>query len=464
MSVMQDSDKRPAVKFSGVRKEYRLYDSISQQAIDVLGLSWLRFWRPIRYRTFTALDGIDLEIRHGERVGIVGRNGAGKTTLLKLITRNFVPTAGEIEINGDVQALMQTGLGFHGEFTGYENIKSSLIYSGLSGDELESAVNDIVDFCELGDFLNQPLKTYSLGMRTRLQFAAATAIKPGIVIIDEVLGAGDAYFAGKSSERIKRLTSEGATLLIVSHSMAQILQFSNRAIWMDKGQIVASGKPLDIVNQYEEFIHQLDKEKDLEKSGTSATISSPMKEVPEWILKKNEATGSAGADWGGTGPLRIASLSIIDETGNPTNNINTDQSFGFLAEIISDQAGTFPCSCLFVMYNETGDVVTRVVEAKREYRFDGDCHRVLAWFDDNPIGQGNYILSGGLYRDYDPISPARGQRYHILSRGCELRIVSRKHDNSRIVLAPSWKWKKADIEVVRVAETARLAHAKKSEK
>ena len=112
------------------------------------------------------------------------------------------------------------------------------------------------------------------------------------------------------------------------------------------------------------------------------------------------------------------------------------------------------------MYNETGDVVTRVVEPKREYRFDGDCHRVLAWFDDNPIGRGNYILSGGLYRDYDPISPARGQRYHILSRGCELRIMSHAQDNSRIVLIPSWTWTTTHPDAA-VADPALLAHATK---
>src|SRR3546814_432212 len=185
-------------------------------------------------------------------------------------------------------------------------------YNGLTADALEEAVADCVDFCELGDFIDQPVRAYSLGMRARLQFAAATAIKPDIVIIDEVLGAGDAYFAGRSAERIKRLTHDGATLLIVSHSMAQILQFSTRAVWLDGGQIVSSGKPLDIVNQYEEFIHRL--EQDHVVPG-ERTHSGKLKEVPRWILEKTGTGEGTGADGGGDGQLHIDNLHVVDESG-----------------------------------------------------------------------------------------------------------------------------------------------------
>ena len=274
-----------AIRLSDVKKEYKLYDSFSDQALDVLGVSWLRFWRRLNYKTFSALNGINLDIKKGERVGIIGRNGAGKTTLLKLITGNFAPTTGKIEVNGNVQALMQTGLGFHGEFTGLENIRSALAYSGLPASELDAAIDDIVSFCELGDFLNQPMKSYSLGMRARLQFAVSTAIKPDIVIIDEVLGAGDAYFASRSAERVRRLTDSGATLLIVSHSMSQILQFANKALWIDNGQILTSGDPLTVVNQYEERIMRMNK--DAEKNASLSTNEQSPK------------SSAGGSRWGG---------------------------------------------------------------------------------------------------------------------------------------------------------------------
>ena len=148
---------------AGRTKEYKLYPNVREQALDVMGLSSLRFWRRSEHEVFRALNSIDLDIGAGERVGIVGRNGAGKTTLLKLITGNFVPTTGQVIINGAVQALMATGVGFHSDFTGEENIRASLIYNGLPAAEVEVRPFRIVDFCELGEFLHQPVKTYSLG-------------------------------------------------------------------------------------------------------------------------------------------------------------------------------------------------------------------------------------------------------------------------------------------------------------
>src|SRR5438067_13633889 len=142
-------DTPPAIVLDGIAKIYRLYDSPTEQALDVFGLSRLRFWRKPRYLDKAALEDISLVVKRGERLGIIGRNGAGKTTLLKLITGNFAPTHGTVTVNGSVQALMNIGLGFHPEFTGYENIRSSLVYNGLSASELGAAIEDIVDFVEL---------------------------------------------------------------------------------------------------------------------------------------------------------------------------------------------------------------------------------------------------------------------------------------------------------------------------
>ena len=207
----------PSVCMEGVTKIYHLYENPREQAIHSLGLDRLMFWRHRRtYREFGALKAIDLTVERGERLGIIGPNGAGKTTLLKLITGNFMPTSGRMEVEGSVQALMQLGTVFHPEFSGFENIRSALNYNGLAGDAFGAALDDVVDFVELGEFLHQPMKTYSTGMGARVQFAVATAIRPDILIVDEVMGAGDAYFTGKSSHRMKKLTSSGCTLLLVS--------------------------------------------------------------------------------------------------------------------------------------------------------------------------------------------------------------------------------------------------------
>jgi hypothetical protein len=164
-----------------------------------------------------------------------------------------------------------------------------------------------------------------------------------------------------------------------------------------------------------------------------------MSELPKALQEKNAVIAGKGADWGGMGPLRIQNVSFIDENGNPVNQIRTGQPFGVCAEIISDKPGSYQCTCLFVIYDEMSEVVSKISEPEREYVFEGNIHRVVAWFDNNPVGEGKYMLSGGLYRDFDPVAPLNAHRYHILSRGCGMRIKSLERDNSKIQLVPSWQ-------------------------
>lgn len=246
------------ISLQNVGKMYKLYANRFDIALDATGLMCLFPWRRGKAREFWALRNINLEVRKGERLGIIGRNGAGKSTLLKLLVGNLAPTVGRISVNGTVQALLTSGSGFHPEFTGYENVRSSLVYQGLNPDQIEEAVRDIAEFTELGDFLSQPFKLYSAGMQARLTFATATVLKPDVLIVDEILGAGDAYFFGKSIERMKSLVMSGATVLIVSHSLDQILRFCEKAVWVDRGKIVFYGAPIDTISAYEEYIHKLE--------------------------------------------------------------------------------------------------------------------------------------------------------------------------------------------------------------
>jgi lipopolysaccharide transport system ATP-binding protein len=249
---------RPAIDLSGVGKQYTLYPTRADRLLDTLGLARLVPGRRQRYQRFWALRGINLSLPRGARVGIVGRNGAGKSTLLKLITQNIDPSEGKVEVHGEVQALLQTGSGMHPDFTGYENIHAALTYQGLTKAEIKDAVADIEDFTELGPFLAQPFKSYSTGMQARLAFATATRVKPDILIIDEVLGVGDGYFLAKSTERIKKLIDSGATVLLVSHAMDQIIRFCEQALWIDRGQVMAHGDVLDVVKEYERYLRLLD--------------------------------------------------------------------------------------------------------------------------------------------------------------------------------------------------------------
>jgi lipopolysaccharide transport system ATP-binding protein len=245
-----------AVRFEHVGKMYKAFGSKLDNLLDALSLP--TFGGDGRYREFWALRDIDLELARGERLGIIGRNGAGKSTLLKLVTGNVLPTEGQVSVNGNVQALLEIGGGLHPEFTGRENIRAALGYYGLSRSELDEAEDEIAEFTELGRFLDQPFKTYSQGMQARLSFAIATTVQPEILIVDEILGAGDAYFFTRSTARMAQLIEGGAGVLLVSHALDQVARFCERTIWLERGQIAMDGPTEDVIKSYERFIRELD--------------------------------------------------------------------------------------------------------------------------------------------------------------------------------------------------------------
>lgn len=248
-----------AIDINNIGKMYKLFNNPKDKLLDVFGLNKIMFWKEQSYTEFWALRSIDLNIDKGERLGIIGKNGAGKSTLLKLISGNISPTEGKIKVNGKIQALMQLGTGFHPEFTGRENIRASLSYNGVSSKKIKQLEEEIIDFSELEDFIEQPVKVYSSGMYSRLAFAVSTVLEPDILIIDEVLGAGDASFITKCSQRMKRLTQEtGATVLFVSHSMDSVLEICNKAILLERGQITYQGPALEASKIYNKKIREED--------------------------------------------------------------------------------------------------------------------------------------------------------------------------------------------------------------
>lgn len=248
----------PAIRARRLRKVYRLYDSPLQRMLDVFGLAGARAGG----REHAALDGVDLEIRGGEKVAIIGRNGAGKSTLLRLISGVMQPTSGTLEVRGGAQALLQIGSGFHPDFTGRQNVVSYLAHLGLSGREAESRVGEIVEFAELEEYIDQPIKTYSTGMVARLMFATSTVVAPQLLVLDEILGVGDAYFARKSFERIRDLCAgAGTTLLLVSHDIYAASRLCDRMIWLDAGRVVVDDASPVVMKAYEHSIRVQEEER-----------------------------------------------------------------------------------------------------------------------------------------------------------------------------------------------------------
>jgi len=243
-----------AIRLRNLRKVYRLYRKPSYRIRDVLGIL------PDNPRYFdehVALHDVSLDIRRGEKVAIIGRNGAGKSTLLRLITRVIQPTSGTLDTRGSTQALLSIGAGFHPELTGRQNVLAYLAHFGISGAQARRTLEEIIEFAELEEYIDQPTKTYSTGMGMRLMFSASIMFVPELLVIDEVLGVGDAYFQGKSFERIREICSgRGTTLLLVTHDIYAATLLCERSIWIDQGAVLIDADSPTVLKAYEASIRQ----------------------------------------------------------------------------------------------------------------------------------------------------------------------------------------------------------------
>jgi ABC-type polysaccharide/polyol phosphate transport system ATPase subunit len=209
--------------------------------------------RRIVYLDFWALDQISFQVHQGETFGVIGRNGAGKSTLLKVMAQVLFPTRGRVVMRGKLAPLLELGGGFHPELTGRENVFLNMALLGHARRETEQLFESIVDFSEIRDFIDAPLRTYSTGMVTRLGFSVATCSRPDILLVDEALSVGDISFQEKCMNRMRAFSSDGTTIIIVSHSLASIENFCQRALWLDRGRIRALGEVGDVIQQYQQM-------------------------------------------------------------------------------------------------------------------------------------------------------------------------------------------------------------------
>lgn len=246
--------KEKAIEVRDLSKMYTVYNNKKYKLFDALNMPF--FIPKNASKEFWALRDINFTVNKGEKVGLIGRNGAGKSTLLRTIIGNTSPTSGKVQVNGNISALLEIGTGFHPELTGRENVLTSLNYMGITGRKALEKYEEILDFSELEDFINQPIKTYSAGMYTRLAFSVSTSIEPDIIVIDEILGAGDAYFIKKSIDRMKKITAGGTTVLFVSHDISSVQSLCERAIWIDKGKMLLDSDTLSVSKAYAASIRE----------------------------------------------------------------------------------------------------------------------------------------------------------------------------------------------------------------
>ena len=246
---MSSERSLPAIEAVGLAKEYTLYERPLERLLQLLGLK-----RHAAGRRFHALQPVDFTVGRGEVVGIVGRNGAGKSTLLQMICGTLPPSAGSLAVRGRIAALLELGAGFNPDFTGRENVYLNGTILGLSNEEIDARIDGILAFADIGDFIEQPVKTYSSGMFVRLAFAVAVSVDPEILIIDEALSVGDGAFSRKSFDRIMQLKDAGKTILFCSHSMYQVEALCSRVLWLERGELRAFGPAPEVIRAYTAFL------------------------------------------------------------------------------------------------------------------------------------------------------------------------------------------------------------------
>jgi len=242
---------KPAVKVENVSVMFNLnkekVDNVKEYFIKLIT-------RKLRFTEFWALQDVSFTIEKGERLGVLGFNGAGKSTLLKTVAGVLKPTKGSVEVEGVIAPLLELGAGFDSNYTGKENIFLYGATMGYSRKYIEERYDEIVEFSELGDFINVPIKNYSSGMRARLGFSIATAVEPEVLILDEVLSVGDAKFKAKSEKKVKSMFAKGVTVLFVSHNTPQVRRLCDKAIILDHGKVIASGEVNEVCDKYDELV------------------------------------------------------------------------------------------------------------------------------------------------------------------------------------------------------------------
>ncbi len=238
-------DNEIAIKVENVTKSFKLfYDKPSTLKERLV------FWNKKKADLHTVLKDINLEIKKGETVALIGTNGSGKSTLLKLMTKIIYPTKGKITTNGKLTSLLELGAGFHPDFTGRENIYFNAAIFGLTKQEIDSRLNEIIEFSELGEFIDSPVRTYSSGMYMRLAFSVAINVDAEILLIDEILAVGDQHFQEKCFAKLEELKNSGITIVIVTHSLGSVKQLCNRAVWLYEGKIRMDGNDDEVIEEY----------------------------------------------------------------------------------------------------------------------------------------------------------------------------------------------------------------------
>ena len=328
-----------AIQVEDVTKIYRLYEKPIDRLKETVSVTHKNY-----HRDFYALNGISFQVKKGETVGIIGTNGSGKSTILKIITGVLTPTTGTVKVDGKISALLELGAGFNMDYTGIENVYMNGTMMGYTRKEMDAKLQDILDFAEIGDFVYQPVKTYSSGMFVRLAFALAINVEPEILIVDEALSVGDVFFQSKCYRRMEEIRKSGTTILMVTHDMGSIIKYCDRVVLLNRGEFIAEGKPGRVVDMYKKILagklEALKEELRLEEERKNADIGPESIELSDFsggmdlggsgdkeTLMRDKLTINPDRTEYGDGRAEIYDLGLLDERGNVTNLLLKGEMF-----------------------------------------------------------------------------------------------------------------------------------------
>lgn len=403
-----------AIRVDKVSKIYRLYDRQRDRLKDALNLTKKKC-----YREHFALDELDFEIKKGETVGIIGTNGSGKSTILKIITGVLNPSGGSVEVDGRISALLELGAGFNMEYTGIENVYLNGTMIGFTKEEIDERLSDILDFADIGDFVNQPVKTYSSGMFVRLAFAVAINIDPEILIVDEALSVGDSFFQSKCYHKFEEFKKIGKTILFVSHDLSSITKYCDRAILLNRGKKLFEGSPKEAVDLYKRvLVNQLEDSEEegggrlWEQTAGDAFWKSAMSINPE-VLEY----GSKKAE--------IIDFAFLDATGRCSSIIEKGSEMTVKMKVLFHEdieEPIFAFSFKNLLGIELCGTNTLFEKAEITPKSAGDV-QVVSFKQNMDLQGGEYLLSLGC----TGYPHGEFTVYHRLYDVCNLTVVSTKN-------------------------------------
>lgn len=405
-----------AIEIKNVSKVYKLYEKPIDRLKEALFVGNKK-----RYTEHYALSDISFSVNKGETVGIIGTNGAGKSTILKIITGVLNPSSGSVQVNGRISALLELGAGFNMEYSGIENVYLNGTMNGFSKEEIDAKLDDILKFADIGDFVYQPVKTYSSGMFVRLAFAVAINIEPEILIVDEALSVGDVFFQAKCYKKFEEFKKNGKTILMVSHSLSSIEKYCDRVILLNKGKKIDEGKPFQMIDLFKKILVNQEKSDMAEKLEDDEIVS----DVLTTELWKSKLTLNPNINSYGNGYAEIIDFAIVDKKNRITNIINKGEEFSVKIKVKFNKALQSPIVA-FTILNLQGTEIsgTNTMYEKSDINNVNKDEIVTVTFKQKlDVQGGEYLISLGCtgYKD------GEFTVYHRLYEICNLTVISEKN-------------------------------------